>query len=57
MAKQKGYRQVITIATHIASQKLSEKLGFEPVGKLEYRIVIKKIMQWVKVWYVFFEKS
>lgn len=36
MAKERGYHQVITIATHIASQKLSEKLGFNYVGQLEY---------------------
>lgn len=36
LAQKRNYQQIITIATHIASQKISEKLGFKAVGQLEY---------------------
>lgn len=36
LAARRGYRQVLTIATHGASQKISERLGFVPVGSLLY---------------------
>jgi len=36
LARQLGYRHVISVATHIASQKISAQLGFHDVGALQY---------------------
>lgn len=36
LARTRGFSQVLTVATHIASQRLSEKLAFTPVGLLEF---------------------